>query len=258
VHNEGEVVPGSGIHLAIEDRIATVTIARSEVGNTMTSAAFDGLADAFALVEANSAVAALVLRSDGEVFCSGGSYLDPGEPSRPSMRYAPRLAECYDRWISRSFPAAVIVNGAARAFGCAIALTADVIVATPRASFQLPEMLGGVVPSFAIATLLTQHSAGFVGKLALGCRPLAAAEALAQGLVSHLVDTLDDAELALAAYLQQWRAVDPTTLRAARSALTGMAATDDAGRRALAIAGVEQQLARFSAGVANQDYLLHP
>jgi enoyl-CoA hydratase/carnithine racemase len=250
-----EVCPGTGIHLNLEDRIATLHIARGDVGNTLTSAAFHGIAEALRQVEDNPSAAALVLRSDAEVFCSGGSYLDPGDPTRPSPHYAARLTQCYDRWVNRTFPVAAIVNGAAHAFGCAMALTSDVVIATRAASFQLPEMLGGVVPSFAISTLLTQYPAGFVAKLALGCRALSPAEALHQGAVNHVTDTLDAADQALASYLRQWRTVDPATLRAARTAVTTMSAADGSTSRALAITGVEEQLTRYRSGAAHQRYL---
>lgn len=46
-----------------------------------------------------------------------------------------------------------LVDGAAQAYGCALALSSDLVFSTEKAWFALPELLHGLVPVYALAVL---------------------------------------------------------------------------------------------------------
>src|SRR5690242_4359143 len=60
----------------ISDAIATITLARPQRLNALTFAVYRELTAWFADVQANSDVRAVILRGDGDAFCSGGDVKD--------------------------------------------------------------------------------------------------------------------------------------------------------------------------------------
>jgi len=245
-----EPLPGateSGIRVAVKGGAAEITIDRPQAGNTLDSRALEGLATALDLIERTSEVHAVVLRSAVEgVFCSGGNYADPDDPGKTSPEYGPNLKACFEAWTERSFPVIALVDGAARAFGAALALTSDITVATPNASFGLPELGRGVVPSYAIALLRTRYSSQFVRELVLTTEPIGA---------PHERD-LGEAERVVRRQVERWAAIGADAVRAACRTLNAIdAAPDLQAVQRVADDGVVDQLRRFEAGQADQRYL---
>ena len=252
-----EPVPGAGIWLGIDEGCAEITLARPAEHNTLDSHALRGLAAALRRIDDDPTIHGMVLRStvDG-VFCSGGNYADPGRPGEPSPHYGPQLAACFDQWTTRRVPAISIVDGSARAFGAALALTSDITLATPAAAFGLPELSRKVVPSFAIAPLSTRHSSRLGRELTLTTAPITAEAAARDGLINAVVADHNDAEQQAHILLTQWAQIAAAALRDAMHALAEIdAAPDHAAVRDLATAGVEDQLRRFRTGDTDQSYL---
>jgi len=84
------------------------------------------------------------------------------------------------------------VDGRCLGGGCELALSCDVVLATPRASFALPEIDLGCFPPVAAVTLprlagRTAHEMVLLGE------PVSAEEALRRGLVNRIVEDLADA-----------------------------------------------------------------
>ncbi|WP_232666510.1 enoyl-CoA hydratase/isomerase family protein [Pseudonocardia sp. TRM90224] len=252
-----EPVPGAGIRLAITGGRAEITLARAAQRNTLDSRAFAGLAGALRLIDQDPAVGGVLLTSSvPDVFCSGGTYVDPEHPGRPSPQYAPQLTACFDRWTARRVPVVCVVAGAARAFGAALALTSDLTIATPAASFGLPELSGGVVPSFAIALLCTRYPSRIVRELVLSTEAMGVEQAERRGLVNAVAPDQGAAERLARVLLDRWAQAGPDAVRQAMSTLAEIdAAPDLAAARQIAVAGVEEQLHRFRDGRSNQTYL---
>lgn len=238
-----------GIRLTVHAGAAEITIDRPDAGNTLDSRALAALASALLQVEQAADVHSAVLRSgvDG-VFCSGGNYADPDRPGRASAEYAPNLAACFEAWTSRSFPVIALVEGSARAFGTALALTSDLVVAGPEASFGLPELSRGVVPSYAIALLRTRHSSQLVRELVFTTEPITAR--------SGLATVSSDPEQVVRAQVERFASIGANAVRAAQRLLTAIdAAPDLHTAQQLAADGVAEQLRRYDEGQADQSYL---
>ena len=116
------------------------------------------------------------------VFCEGGA-LDPAATAEPR----PELFAALLRAIEAA-PVVVlaVVDGPALGAGAGIAAAADVVIATPRARFGLPETVMGLVPAMVFPVLARRLGVARARRLALGAAPLTAEEALAQGLADEV------------------------------------------------------------------------
>ncbi|GAB3920873.1 hypothetical protein GCM10029976_007060 [Kribbella albertanoniae] len=141
-----------------------------------------------------------------------------------------------------------LVDGTARAFGTALALTSDLVVASPRASFGLPELSRGVVPSYAIALLRTRHSSQFVREFVLTTEAITAR--------SGFATVSSEPEEVVRAQVARFAAIGVEAVRGAQRLLTAIDATLDLrAAQQLAADGVAEQLRRYDEGRTDQTYL---
>lgn len=146
---------------------------------------------------------AVVIVSGVKHFCAGadikellkGDLLDPDRPQPATSPIA-----VFRALIEDSRPVIAAVDGLAMGGGVELTLCADLVLATDRARFALPELSLGVLPRTALVRLPEIVGRRRALELILTRRRLDAAEALAMGLVNRLVDSagLVDAALALA------------------------------------------------------------
>lgn len=142
----------------------------------------------------------VVLEGAGGVFCEGGA-LGGGEEARP-RRFA-ALLSALER---DARPVLALVDGPALGAGAGLAAAADVVIATPRASFGLPETLLGLIPAMVFPPLARRIGIPRARRLALGAEPFSAEEALRIGLVDEVND---DLEAALGRHARRLSRMDP-------------------------------------------------
>ncbi|WP_241844707.1 enoyl-CoA-hydratase DpgD [Kitasatospora sp. CB01950] len=179
-----------------------MTLDRPEVLNAMDLRMHEELAEIWDDVEADDEVRVVVLTGAGDRAFSVGqdlrerARLDGQEVPRSTFGSRgqpgwPRLTERFDL----SKPVLARVDGYALGGGFELALACDLIIASDRAVFALPEARLGLVPgaggAFRLARQLPLKAA--MGHLLTG-RRLSAAQALGFGLVNEVVpaDRLDD------------------------------------------------------------------
>ena len=167
------------------DGVLRLRIDREARRNALSDELATEICDALAGTDAR----VVLLSSSGDkVFCSGADLaVMSGDGSRGGVR---RVVEAM-----RACPAPVVVRvqGLCLAGGVGLVLGADLAVAADTAEFGLPEVNVGLWP-FMVSVLLAQHVSPKVAMdLMLTGRRMAAAEALAVGLVSRVVpaDGLD-------------------------------------------------------------------
>lgn len=152
----------------------------------------------------------VTLEGEDGVFCEGGALDDAGEP-RP-RRFAALLSA-----LGRDpRPVVALVDGAALGAGAGLAAAADVVVATRRASFGLPETLLGLIPAMVFPAVARRIGVPRARRLALGAEPLAAEEAWRLGLVDELSDDLPASLLRHARRLSR---MDPHAVAAMKALL---------------------------------------
>lgn len=158
---------------------------------------------------ADPAVTAIVLAADGPAFCAGA---DPTELTRIKGEGLPELCRALE---SGAKPVVAALQGNAFGAGMELALAAHARIALPVARLALPEVALGLVPA-AGATQRLPRLVGAAPALRLLTQgaPLTAGEALAIGLVDHVVeDHLIDRAVALAAELASRPLIAPENRR---------------------------------------------
>lgn len=178
----------------VNDAVATVTLNRPDVLNSFNADMRRELRCAFAEIETNGGVRAVILTAAGRGFCAGQD-LRERLPEYQSGR-APVLGETlrqeYNPLIlaMRRLPKPIVgaINGVAAGAGCSLALACDLRVASDQASFLQAFVRIGLVPdsgsSFFLPQLIGMARAA---EMMLLAEPVSAARALELGLVNRVV-----------------------------------------------------------------------
>jgi len=141
------------VELAIEDKVAIVTLNRPEVRNAINDALRTEFVSTLEKVAADQSIRAMVLTGRGKGFCAGGDI--SGMKERLS---APAGQVAFNGWrrqgqthksvaLLHGLPKITIaaVNGAAAGLGCDMALACDFIIASEHAAFTMSFVKRGLV-----------------------------------------------------------------------------------------------------------------
>lgn len=168
----------------VREGVATITLNRPESRNALNLAMCEALLAAAQRMD--DAVRLVFVRATGPVFCAGADLKERRGMDAAQVRARRMKAfAAYAALEALPMPAIAVVEGPAIGSGCEIAAACDFIVATPRASFRVPEALHGTVGA-------TQRLPRILGKrlakdLMFTGRTLSAAQAVRHGLVARLV-----------------------------------------------------------------------
>ena len=180
------------IRLAVDDSIATITLARADKLNALD---LDMLAELSAIldrVEADSAVRVVILTGEGKAFSAGGDIAAWGgmqaqEFGHHWVRHGHRI---FDRLATLRMPVIAAMNGHALGGGLELAGAADIRIAERQAKIGLPETSLGMVPGWSgTQRLVRRFGVQIVRRMVLGGEMFVAEEARANGLVDLVVDT---------------------------------------------------------------------
>lgn len=179
------------IRLDVRDGTAVLALARPERKNAFDLDMRAEIADAVARVRDDGAVRALILAGEGGDFCAGGDLraMSQGPIEATAGRDRMRAAH---RWIRPLIefdrPVIAAVDGVAFGAGFSLALTADIVLVTPRARFCMSFMRVGLVPDCgAFYTLPRAVGVQRAKELILSARVVEAEEALRLGIAMELV-----------------------------------------------------------------------
>ena len=178
------------------DHVGIVTLSRPGARNAWGADFNEGIARHFADMEDDDEVRCAVLTGDevGGAFSAGANLKDPRTHTMASaadfIKGLPKRRERAFEILS-NFPKPVIgaVNGYAVGIGCIITFCCDLLVASERAEWRLPQAALGILPAYGGAVRLARWvGRGNAMRLVLGL-PLPAEEAqrigLAQWVVPH-------------------------------------------------------------------------
>ena len=223
---------------ATDGAIATLTFNRPEARNAMTWEMYDDLVAACERVESDNAIRVLVFRgAGGKAFVAGTdiAQFQNFKNRDDGVKYEERLDGVLDRLERVTKPTIAQVEGVAAGGGCAIALTCDLRVATPEASFGIPiaRTLGNCLSGTSYSRLLDMMGPGAVKDMLFTGRLIGGAEAHSLGIVNRLVPA-GEIEATVRALAAGIAANAPLTLRATKEmirrvlAKRRLAAGDDA------------------------------
>ena len=218
--------------------VATLTFNRPEARNAMTWEMYDDLVAACERVDSDDAVRVLVFRgAGGKAFVAGTdiAQFQNFKNRDDGVKYEERLDGVLDRLERVTKPTIAQVEGVAAGGGCAIALTCDLRVATPEASFGIPiaRTLGNCLSGTSYSRLLDIMGPGAVKDMLFTGRLIGGAEAHSLGIVNRLVPA-GEIEATVRALAAGIAANAPLTLRATKEmirrvlAKRRLAAGDDA------------------------------
>lgn len=180
--------------------IATFIFNRPEARNAMTWEMYQALLDACDRVDDDPAVRVLILKgAGGKAFVAGTdiSQFTTFRGPDDGIEYEERIDRVLDR-LERVTKATIAqITGVAAGGGCGIALTCDLRIATPEASFGIPvaRTLGNCLSGASYSRLVDVLGPGLVKDMLLTARFVPATEALALGIVTRLepAETIDSA-----------------------------------------------------------------
>ncbi|HEX5092835.1 MAG TPA: enoyl-CoA hydratase/isomerase family protein [Burkholderiales bacterium] len=223
----------------MRDGVATVTLNRPESRNALNLAMCEALSKAARGIDPT--VRLVFVRAAGPAFCAGADLKEREGMDAAQVR-ARRLKafEAYAAIEALPVPAVAVVEGPAVGSGCEIAAACDFIVATPAASFRVPEALRGTVGA-------TQRLPRVLGKrlakdLMFTGRALSADEAERHGLVSRLVAP-EKLEGVLADIAKAVLSAPPDALRLAKRTIDRGVERDPRGALEAELAAIDEQLA---------------
>jgi enoyl-CoA hydratase len=189
----------------------------------------------------DASVKLVFVRAAGPAFCAGADLKEREGMDAAQVRNRRLSAfEAYAALEALPMPAVAVVEGPAVGSGCEIAAACDFIVATPAASFRVPEALRGTVGA-------TQRLPRVLGRrlakdLMFTGRMLSAEEAERHGLVSRLVAPAQ-LEAALAEIAKAVLGAPPEALRLAKRTIDRGVERNPRGALEAELAAIDEQLA---------------
>lgn len=227
--------------LEIHGGVATITLDRPGSRNALNLAMCEELLAAALAATSDSSVKLVLVRANGPVFCAGADLKERQGMHEAQVRERRMQAfAAYAAIEALPMPALAVLEGAAVGSGCEIACACDFIVATPAASFRVPEAIRGTVGA-------TQRLPRILGKrlakdLLFTGRTLSAEEAERHGLVARLVPP-ERLEAVLADIAKTIVEAPAQSLRLAKRCVDRGAELDPQGALQTEIAAIEEQFA---------------
>jgi len=180
------------IQYVVEQGVATLTLGRPAQKNAMNPTLLGEIGEAVAEVSANPEVRALIITGAGGHFCSGGDLQNIEASNLDGEAWRERLRKDHvwlEQLIQLDRPVIAAVDGVAIGAGFSLALSADFILATPRARFSMSFLRIGGIPGcgalYTLPRIVGQHRAK---EIMLSARQIAADEARALGIVFEICE----------------------------------------------------------------------
>ncbi|MGE4238993.1 enoyl-CoA hydratase/isomerase family protein [Ramlibacter sp.] len=221
------------IRFEIVDKIATLTFNNPTAKNALSTPMRLEVADAIRRLRAGEDtkdldVRALILQGAGDAFCAGGD-VKAMTKIRSAAEIRNRIIDAhtwYDDLLNLEMPVIAAVRGPAFGAGLSMALAADLIVATPKASFcsVFPRM--GLIPDLGLLHVLPR----LIGlqrakEMMFSARAVGGEEAKAIGLIYEVVEE-DQLDVSVQALAKQFTNASMTAIGITKALLNRSFETD--------------------------------
>jgi enoyl-CoA hydratase len=182
-------MPYEFLTLAVDNRVATLTVNRPDKLNALNDATIAELGQAIDEVRGRDDIAGLIVTGAGRAFVAGAdiSELSSQTPTIAKAR-ARAGQDVFRRFETSPKPVIAAVNGFALGGGCELALACHIRIASDKAKFGQPEVKLGTCPGYGG----TQRLSRLIGKgraiqLITTAEMIDAHEAYRIGLVNKVV-----------------------------------------------------------------------
>ena len=177
------------VRTQLDGRLLRITLDRPK-----DNAVSDGMAAELSriVLGAHETADAVLLRSVGPDFCTGRAR-NAGAPPPAAEAYARRpeydaIFNSYRAVRNAQVPVIGVFEGRVMGFGAAIAALCDVSFASTSATFNMPEMAHGVMPTMVTSALSDRISRNVVLWMAYSTDFIDAHKAMTYGFVSTVVE----------------------------------------------------------------------
>jgi enoyl-CoA hydratase/carnithine racemase len=257
----GPLAAGAALDYTVDAGLALLTFQDLANGNKLNPDSIAALRQGLERAAGDPAVKAVALRSGGqpgEPFCLGmdlgrlGGSLKAGAAEEAAARRA--AVEAYGALLERiaSLPKPVLafVGGPVKAGGVGLVAACDVVIASASASFELSEVLFGLIPANVIPWLIGRRLGLQKARyLILGAVCLTAEQARECGLADQACAD-EAAEACVKTYLKTLMRAEPGALAATKAFLEQVADLPAAESRPLAVDTLLALMERPETGLA--------
>jgi methylglutaconyl-CoA hydratase len=186
----------SRITYALKQRIGIISLNWPEKQNALDDQMVSELTQAFVQTQRDAHVKAVILRAEGDSFCSGmeHSYLQriSKYDFNQNLQDSTNLMRLFQQIYTLRKPVIALVQGEAIADGCGLATICDfVIAARETAKFGYTESKIGLIPAIVLIFLVRRIGEGRARELVLQGTIIDAEESFKLGLVSNVVPSID-------------------------------------------------------------------
>lgn len=207
--------------------IASITLSRPERSNALDAEMLTALHETIERLEADSRTRAIVLRGEGKHFCSGADVGGAIRGASAAQHADASIVQVCERLNILTKPTLAVVHGACIGAGVGLAASCDVLLATPDASFAIPEVRLGFPPVELMPIFLQAFGGRFLRRYLLNGERFGADTAFQAGFV-HAIHPAMAMDAAVDKTADAFLQAAPTALANAKSLLHRLAAGERA------------------------------
>lgn len=178
------------VEYEVRDRVGCITLNRPGKRNALNEDLIKNLSSAFTKASKDDAVKLVILRANGEAFCSGAdlAYLQQLQDFSfdENLSDSTRLKDLFLQIYTLNKVVIAQVEGHAIAGGCGLATVCDFIFAVPEAKFGYTEVKIGFIPAIVMVFLVRKIGDQCARQLLLSGELIAADQALSMGLITRV------------------------------------------------------------------------
>jgi len=170
-----------------KEGVAIITLNEPDKMNGLSEPLVRELLDMFDAVEKDDEIRVAILTGQGKIFSAGGdiSIFDRGLAG--GYKYINFVLNAFVRIEKVLKPVIAAVNGYALGGGTELTLASDIVMASEKAIFGLPEVGIGIMPGYAVLRLPEVVGRTRAKELIMSGRQIDAREAENMGIVNHVV-----------------------------------------------------------------------
>lgn len=201
--------PDALVRWSIRERVAYVTLDNPPL-NILTARMMGELGEALGAIRSDRSLVAVAVTAGGKAF-SAGADVDEHRPENAATMIG-AFDRMFDGLAALEVPTVMAVDGAALGAGFELAMAADVLLASERATLGQPEIRLGFFAPAAVAYLPELVGPARAMEITCTGRAYDAATMRDWGLVSRLVPS-EDLAAALEGVLADFRRASPLVMR---------------------------------------------
>lgn len=222
------------------DRALDVVLNRPERQNALTRTMIGELHRALDTAETDPDIRLVVLTGEGDSFCAGMDFVEAGATEAAAQALRPTVEDFYrlmERFTQSRVVIAAQVTGRVTAGGVGLVAATDYAIAGPGASFQLSEVIFGLLPATIAPFIIRRCGWQAAFRLSLTAQRIDAQRAAGLALVDDAVDNPADA---MRQFMVRAARVPPHCVRDLKGLFREMWIINDETRRRAVDVSVEQ------------------